>query len=190
MLCLYTEYLSAIIMGETIKKIKTGLKVATMGRLKKASDSDYMRLAGELAEQNIDKGGGPFAALIVKDGKIIATGLNTVTLSNDPTAHAEINAIRRACKKLKTFLLEDCIVYSSCEPCPMCLSALYWAHVKKIYYGNTQEDAAAIDFSDNFIYKELEKAKMERLIPCIRISNEHTIRAFEKWAAKEDKVKY
>lgn len=154
------------------------------------TDRQYMRMAGKLAEDNVDSGGGPFGAVIVKDGKVISTGVNTVTLSNDPTAHAEVNAIRNACTVLDTFTLAGCTVYSSCEPCPMCLSALYWAGVARIFYGNTKEDAAAIDFSDDFIYKELAKPYRNRRLPQVRIANEGTIKAFEKWAAKGDKVRY
>lgn len=153
-------------------------------------DLEMMKLAAELAEKNIDNGGGPFGAVITRDGEIVSTGVNTVTLSNDPTAHAEVNAIRTACRDLSTFNLEGCTVYSSCEPCPMCLSALYWAGVKRIFYGNTQEDAAAIDFSDQFIYRELDKPKGERQIPMIHIANKFTIRAFEKWAASTTKTPY
>lgn len=150
----------------------------------------YMKLAAELAEKNVDVGGGPFGAVIVRDGEIVATGVNTVTLVNDPTAHAEVNAIRSLCKKEKTFNLKGCVLYSSCEPCPMCLSALYWAGVDKIYFGNTQQDAEAINFSDRFIYRELEKPMAERMIPCVRVHNEYTIKAFEKWADKSDKTEY
>ena len=151
---------------------------------------EYMDLATRLSIENIDKGGGPFGAVIVKDDEIIATGVNTVTLSNDPTAHAEVSAIRNACKKLSTFKLTGCTVYSSCEPCPMCLSALYWAGVKKIYYGNTKEDAAAIDFSDKFIYDEIDRKPEERSLPGIHIANSNAIEAFEKWAANPNKIEY
>lgn len=150
----------------------------------------FMELAAEISSENIDCGGGPFGAVIVRDGDIIATGSNGVTIYNDPTAHAEVTAIRNACRKLETFSLKDCIVYSSCEPCPMCLSALYWAGVKKIYYGNTQEDADRIDFSDKFIYKELAKKKTERSIPSIHVSNANALKAFEKWMNKVDKTPY
>lgn len=153
-------------------------------------DYEFMRMAAELAEKNIDRGGGPFGAVIVRDGEVVATGVNTVTLTNDPTAHAEVNAIRRACADQHTFSLSGCTVYSSCEPCPMCLSALYWAGVSRIFYGNTQEDAEAIDFSDRFIYQELDRDKSDRSIPSIHMANGFTIRAFEKWAAKSDKIKY
>lgn len=154
-------------------------------------DRRFMEMAAEIAEENIDRGGGPFGAVIVdRDGRIVATGANSVTLANDPTAHAEVNAIRDACSSLATFSLAGCTVYSSCEPCPMCLSALYWAGVSRIFFGNTKEDAAAINFSDDFIYKELEKPRGQRSLPCIRLENEATIRAFEKWAAKTDKIAY
>lgn len=150
----------------------------------------YMRLAAKLSIENIDKGGGPFGAVIVRGDEIIATGVNRVTADNDPTAHAEVNAIRTACHKLNTFQLEGCTVYSSCEPCPMCLSALYWAGIKKLYYGNTKEDAEAIDFSDKFIYDEIEKKPGDRDMRGINVDRQETITAFEKWASKPDKIKY
>lgn len=153
-------------------------------------DMHFMEMAAKLAEENIDRGGGPFGAVIVRDGKIVATGVNTVTLTNDPTAHAEVNAIRRACGELGSFSLKGCTVYSSCEPCPMCLSALYWAGVSRIFFGNTKEDADRINFSDRFIYRELEKPRLDRVLPCIHIENSSAIRAFEKWAAKTDKIEY
>ena len=156
----------------------------------KYTDKDYIDMAAELAEENVLKGGGPFGAVIVRDGKIIATGVNTVTLTNDLTVHAEINAVRKACEVLGTFKLDRCIVYSSCEPCPMCLSALYWAGVKSIYYGNTKEDADAIEFSDRFIYAQLDKAPRDRAIPCIKVNSERAIRAFRMWNEKVDKKVY
>jgi tRNA(Arg) A34 adenosine deaminase TadA len=159
-----------------------------------AQTSDYnpqfMEMAAQLSIDNIDAGGGPFGAVIVKDGEVVATGVNRVTLTNDPTAHAEVSAIRAACSKFHDFRLRDCIVYSSCEPCPMCLSALYWAGVKKIYYGNTKEDADAIDFSDKFIYEEIDKYPADRLIPTIHVHSERALDAFKKWNDKDDKVKY
>ncbi len=154
------------------------------------NDELFMEMAAKIAEENIDRGGGPFGAVIVRDGEVIATGANSVTLTNDPTAHAEVNAIREACRKEGVFSLSGCVVYSSCEPCPMCLSALYWAGVSRIYYGNTQDDADAINFSDKFIYQELDKPKVDRAIPCIHLQNPRTIKAFEKWAQKEDKKVY
>ena len=151
---------------------------------------EYMEMAARISYDNIDKGGGPFGAVIVRGDEVVSTGANSVTLLNDPTAHAEVLAIRAACARLKTFKLDDCIVYSSCEPCPMCLSALYWAGVKKIFFGNTKEDAAAIDFSDQFIYEELERRREYRRLPAIHVEGSGAIRAFEKWAAKTDKVPY
>lgn len=152
-------------------------------------DARFMDMAAKLSLDNIDNGGGPFGAVVVRDGEIIATGVNSVTNDNDPTAHAEVNA-RHACDKLKTFRLSGCVVYSSCEPCPMCLSALYWAGVAKIYFGNTKEDAEAIDFSDKFIYDELKRPRSERRMPTVKVDSRETIRAFEKWAADPNKTKY
>lgn len=151
---------------------------------------EFMELASKLSYDNIEAGGGPFGAVIVRDGKVVSTGVNQVTVINDPTAHAEVQAIRAACRELGDFKLDGCIVYSSCEPCPMCLSALYWAGVKKIFFGNTQEDADKIDFSDKFIYDELAVAREKRKLPCIHVANAHTIKAFEKWHAKTDKTAY
>lgn len=153
-------------------------------------DKRFMKMACELACQNIDRGGGPFGAVIVKDGEVISAAGNSVTLDNDPTAHAEVNAIRRACALTHNFKLDGCVVYSSCEPCPMCLSALYWAGVSRIYYGNTAADADRINFGDDFIYKEIEKPHLERLIPCIHMEGTDAIESFNKWANKEDKVEY
>ena len=153
-------------------------------------DRKFMKMAIDLACENIDRGGGPFGAIIVKDGEVIAAAGNSVTLDNDPTAHAEVNAIRKACSLTRNFHLDGCVVYSSCEPCPMCLSALYWAGVSRIYYGNTAADAANIDFSDDFIYKEIEKPHLERAIPCIHIQDTDAIKSFNKWASKEDKIEY
>lgn len=150
----------------------------------------FMAMATKLSYDNIDKGGGPFGAVIVKGDEVISTGANSVTLLNDPTAHAEVLAIRNACAQLKDFRLTDCIVYSSCEPCPMCLSALYWAGVKKIFFANTKEDAAAIDFSDNFIYEELARKREYRHLPAIHVDGTGAIKTFEKWAAKSDKTPY
>ena len=154
------------------------------------NDRQFIRMACELASENIDNGGGPFGAVIVKDGEIVATGCNRVTVNNDPTAHAEVNAIRKACELKQDFNLEGCVIYSSCEPCPMCLSAIYWAGISRIYYANTQHDAAAINFDDNFIYEELDKPKELRSIPSIHIVDEKAIDHFKKWAAKEDKIEY
>lgn len=151
---------------------------------------EYMDMAVALSIENIDKAGGPFGAVIVKDDKIVATGVNRVTANNDPTAHAEVNAIRNACASIGDFRLEGCIVYSSCQPCPMCLSALYWAGVSKIYFGNTKEEAAAIDFSDKFIYDELALPLERRHLPAIHVEGSGAIKAFEKWASDPNKTKY
>ena len=153
-------------------------------------DIRFLEMAAELAEKNIDNGGGPFGAVIVRNGEVVATGVNRVTADNDPTAHAEVNAIRQACQRESTFNLKGCVIYSSCEPCPMCLSASYWAGVSRIYYGCTQEDAETVNFRDRFIYRELEKPKCDRMIPCIKMDSTRTIKVFEKWADKADKIEY
>ena len=153
-------------------------------------DRRFMKMACDLACENIDRGGGPFGAVIVKDGEVIAAAGNSVTLDNDPTAHAEVNAIRKACSLTRNFKLDGCVVYSSCEPCPMCLSALYWAGVSRIYYGNNAADADRISFGDDFIYKEIERPHLERAIPCIHMEGTTAIDSFNKWAAKEDKIEY
>ena len=149
-----------------------------------------MRKAIALSLQNIARGGGPFGAVIVKDGKLVATGVNRVTLLHDPTAHAEMVAIRRAAKKLNTFDLSGCELYSSCEPCPMCLGAIYWAHLDSLYYGNTKTDAKGIGFDDSFIYDELKLPTVSRQINTERHLPLEAIAAFETWKAKEDKVEY
>lgn len=154
------------------------------------NNEDFMREAVKLSINNINEGGGPFGAVIVKDGEIIAKGANRVTANNDPTAHAEINAIREATKKLGTFDLSGCQIYSSCEPCPMCLGAIYWARLDKIYFANTKTDARDIDFDDSFIYEELEKPIEKRTIPTKQILREEAITAFKKWRQKEDKIEY
>ncbi|MBR2378403.1 MAG: nucleoside deaminase [Bacteroidaceae bacterium] len=150
----------------------------------------WMREAIALSSRNVDNGGGPFGAVIVKDGEIIASGANRVTADNDPTAHAEVNAIRAAAKRLGTFDLSGCDIYTSCEPCPMCLSAIYWARIGRIYYGNTQYDAKVINFDDSFIYNELSLAPEQRAIPAERILGDEAIATFDKWRDKEDKIEY
>lgn len=153
-------------------------------------DKKFMRKAIALSIQNIQKGGGPFGAVIVKDGKVIATGVNRVTKNTDPTAHAEVTAIRKASKKLGTFDLAGCDIYTSCEPCPMCLGAVYWAHLDKMYYGNTKADAKDIGFDDSFIYDEIElKPEQRRLITTQLLSHE-AIEAFKVWANTDNKVEY
>ena len=153
-------------------------------------NKEYMRKAIDLAIENVKNGGGPFGAVIVKNGEIVSTGVNRVTANNDPTAHAEVSAIRAACEKLGTFMLDGCEIYSSCEPCPMCLSALYWAGVSRICYGNTKDDAKAINFDDSFIYDQLELKYEDRSIKCEHFMRSDALRAFRKWDEKEDKVEY
>ncbi len=150
----------------------------------------FMLRAIELSIQSVEKGGGPFGAVIVKDGKIIAEASNSVTKDNDPTAHAEINAIRQAAKKLGSFDLSGTEIYTSCEPCPMCLGAIYWARIDKIYYANTRNDAANIGFSDEFIYEEINKPPHMRKIPTIQILRDKAMEAFKMWEEKEDKIEY
>lgn len=151
---------------------------------------DFMRKAIELSLKNIENGGGPFGAVIVKDGEIIATGVNRVTASCDPTAHAEVSAIREAAKKLGTFNLSGCEIYTSCEPCPMCLGAIYWARLDKMYYANTKTDAKNIGFDDSFIYDELELKPADRKLPSETLLHNEAIKAFETWASKDDKIEY
>ena len=150
----------------------------------------FMQRAIELSIESINSGGGPFGSVIVKDNKIISEGMNRVTVNNDPTAHGEIVAIRNACKNLKNFNLSGCELYSTCEPCPMCLSAIYWAHIDKIYYANTRDDAQEIDFDDSLIYLELKKNIKKRKIPMIQMLRKEALKAFELWDKKTDKVKY
>lgn len=152
--------------------------------------TDFMREAIRLSIENVEKGGGPFGAVIVKDGKIISTGVNRVTADHDPTAHAEVSAIREACKKLNTFDLSGCEIYTSCEPCPMCLGAIYWAHLDKIYYGNNKNDASAIGFDDSFIYEELSLKRDQRNKQMENLLPEEAIKAFELWRDTEDKTEY
>ena len=155
-----------------------------------SKDKEFMEKAIELSIENIQKGGGPFGAVIVKDGKIVAAKANSVIPSCDPTAHAEVNTIRAACKELGTHCLKGCILYTSCEPCPMCLSAIYWARIDKFYYGNTREDAKAIKFDDNFIYDEIPKKISERAIPGYKIEGTNAIDAFKAWEKNLKKAAY
>ena len=152
--------------------------------------NEFMKRAIELSIESVNKGGGPFGCVIVKDEKIIAEGSNKVTLSKDPTAHGEIVAIRNACKKLNNFNLKGTELYSTCEPCPMCLSAIYWARMDKIYYANSRQDAQKIDFDDSLIYSEFKKNINERKIPMIQMMRNEALEAFELWDKKLDKVKY
>lgn len=154
-------------------------------------DKYFMKRAIKMAEKGIESNaGGPFGCVIVKDDKIVAEGFNRVTSTNDPTAHAEVVAIRRACRKLKSFQLDDCIIYTSCEPCPMCFGAIYWARPKMVYYACTKKDAAKVDFDDQFIYDELEKKIDDRDIQFVRLMRKDAIPVFEKWTKKLDKMKY
>lgn len=154
------------------------------------TNEELMREAIRLSEENIKNNGGPFGAVIARDGKIIATGVNRVTAHNDPTAHAEVNAIREACHKLGTFDLSGCQIYSSCEPCPMCLGAIYWAHLDRIYFGNNKADAKDIGFDDSFIYDEMALPRGERKLHSEALLEEEALKAFKEWNDKEDKIEY
>ncbi len=150
----------------------------------------FMIKAIELSIKSAETIGGPFGCVIVKDNKIISEGSNKVTLTNDPTAHGEIVAIREACLKLNTFNLSGCELYSSCEPCPMCLSAIYWSHIEKIFYANTRNDAKNIDFDDSFIYSEINKKIEDRKIQMTQMLRDEALKAFKIWNTKVDKIKY
>ena len=149
-----------------------------------------MKRAIELSIESVNKGGGPFGCVIVKDEKIVSEGSNKVTSSKDPTAHGEIVAIREACKKINNFSLSGFELYSSCEPCPMCLSAIYWARIDKVYFANTRQDAQKIDFDDALIYSEFQKNIDKRKIPMTQMMRSEALKAFELWDKKTDKVKY
>ncbi len=150
----------------------------------------FMARAIELSIESVNTGGGPFGSVIVKDDKIVAEGSNKVTLNNDPTAHGEVVAIRQACKNINNFNLNGYELYSTREPCPMCLSAIYWARIDKIYYANTRDDAKKIDFDDSLIYSELLKNVKKRKIPMVQMMRDEALKAFELWDKKTDKVKY
>jgi tRNA(Arg) A34 adenosine deaminase TadA len=154
------------------------------------SKNKFMLRAIELSISSAKDTGGPFGCVMVKDDKIIAEGSNKVTFSNDPTAHAEIVAIREACKKLNTFNLSGCDLYASCEPCPMCLSAIYWSHVDNIFYANTRQDAKKINFDDSLIYSEISKKNEDRKIPIKQMLRDEALKAFEIWDKKTDKIEY
>ena len=149
-----------------------------------------MARAIELSIKSVNSGTGPFGAVVVKGNKIISEGFNTVTSAKDPTSHAEISAIRSACKNLNNFSLKGCDLYTTCEPCPMCLSAIYWARVDKVYYANTRADAQKIDFDDSLIYEELKKNIKERKISMHQMMRDEALKAFDMWDKKKDKVKY
>lgn len=151
---------------------------------------ELMRKAIELSINSVRNGGGPFGAVIAREGEIIAEGSNGVTIYNDPTAHAEVTAIRKACEKLGTFELKGCEIYTSCEPCPMCLGAIYWAHLDKVYYANDRKDAADIGFDDDFIYQEIEVKPQYRKKPSEILMREEGLEAFRIWNKKTDKIEY
>lgn len=154
-------------------------------------NSEFMKEAIRLSIANVEEGkGGPFGAVVVKDGKIIARGVNMVTTNNDPTAHAEVVAIREACTILSSFQLDGCEVYTTCEPCPMCLGAIYWARPDKLYYANSKEDAAAIQFDDQFIYEEIAKPVSERTLFTKQILRDEALIAFDKWSKSTTKTEY
>jgi tRNA(Arg) A34 adenosine deaminase TadA len=186
-LCLYLSYKNRYYPCHSIKtKV-----VIFMCRCEQPSHETQMRVAIRLSDEKMAAGcGGPFGAVIVKNGEVIAEGFNQVTSCNDPTAHAEIVAIRNACQALNTFDLSGCVIYTSCEPCPMCLSAIYWARLDAIYYANTRQDAANIGFDDNLIYEEFNKPVKERIIPMHRLCADEAILPFQAWQQKTDKVAY
>ena len=156
-----------------------------------APNPDFMREAIRLSIEKMQAGhGGPFGAVVVKDGQIIARGFNQVTSTHDPTCHAEVDAIRKACAVLGTFQLTDCDLYTSCEPCPMCLGAIYWARPRRVFYGNTKQDAAAIGFDDQFIYEELEKPLDQRQLPLQQLLRDEAQAGFQAWQEQESRVDY
>jgi guanine deaminase len=151
----------------------------------------FMARAIQLSIENVQLGrGGPFGAVVVRAGEIIAEGVNSVSLTNDPTAHAEVLAIRQACARLGAFELKDCELYTSCEPCPMCLGAIYWSRLERFYFGNTAEDAAKIGFDDSFIYSELKRGHSQRRIPTMQLMREEALAGFRAWTEKLDKIGY
>ena len=150
----------------------------------------FMERAIALSIESVKSGGGPFGSVIIKNNEIISEGMNRVTKNNDPTAHGEIVAIRNACKNLNDFSLKGCELYTSCEPCPMCLSAIYWSRIDKIYYANTRDDAKKIDFDDSLIYSELTKKIKERKIPTTQLMRDEALQGFKLWKNTENKVKY
>ena len=150
----------------------------------------FMQRAIELSIESINSGGGPFGSVIVKDEKIISEGMNRVAVDNDPTSHGEIVAIRNACKKLNTFNLSNCSLYSSCEPCPMCMSAIYWSRIGKVYYANTRDDAKKINFDDSLIYSEIPKKNEDKKISMKQMMRNEALKAFDLWDKKTDKIEY
>ncbi len=154
------------------------------------TNEELMREAIRLSVENVNNGGGPFGAVIARDGEIVATGVNRVTANCDPTAHAEVSAIREATKRLGTFDLSGCEIFSSCEPCPMCLGAIYWAHLDRLYYGNNKTDAKDIGFDDSFIYEELALDKSQRRLKSYPLMRDEALAAFRLWVTKTDKIEY
>ncbi len=150
-----------------------------------------MRRAIQLSAENIRAGrGGPFGAIVVHDGQIVGEGANVVTSTNDPTAHAEIIAIREACRALGRFHLEGCDIYATCEPCPMCLGAIYWSHLSRIYFANAKEDASAIGFDDSYIYQQLDRSIQQRSVPMLQMLRDEAVCIFDEWQRKPDKIEY
>ncbi|MDA0975564.1 MAG: nucleoside deaminase [Planctomycetota bacterium] len=154
------------------------------------SQAEFMRRAIRLSSDNVRRAGGPFGAVIVKGGQVVGEGCNRVTATHDPTAHAEIVAIRDACRRLSTFDLSGAEIYTSCEPCPMCLAAIYWARLERIHFANTKEDAAAVDFDDHFIYEEIGRDPADRAIPRNQLLRDEAIKAFEDWTAHAGRIRY
>ena len=153
-------------------------------------DNPFMARAIQLSVENVHAGGGPFGAVVVKDGAIIAEGVNRVTSTSDPTAHAEVSAIRTACAKLGAFELKDCDLYTSCEPCPMCLGAIYWARLARVYFANAAADASKVGFDDSLIYREIAQPHSQRQIPMIQMMRKQALAAFRAWENKPNKIEY
>lgn len=153
-------------------------------------NNSFMTQTIDLAVENVRREGGPFAALVVKDGIVIATGANQVTRTNDPTAHAEMVAIREACRVLGDFQLAGCDLYTSCEPCPMCLGAIFWARPERVFFAATHQDATAAGFDDSFIYRQIEIPHAQRTIPMVRLADQEGLRPFQEWTSKSDRVEY
>ena len=154
-------------------------------------DPKFMRMAIELATENVRSGkGGPFGAVVVRNGEVIAAAANSVTSSNDPTAHAEVNAIRAACREIESFQLDECDVYTSCEPCPMCFAALYWSRCRAVFFGNTKTDAAAAGFDDSFLYDEVKRPIEERRIPFAQFLGDEAIESFDVWKQSSERIDY
>jgi guanine deaminase len=172
-------------------RIRGCRKSRTARNERKRMDNPFMARAIQLSLDNVLSGqGGPFGAVIVKDDRIIAEGVNRVTVTNDPTAHAEVVAIREACARLKSFALKGCEIYTSCEPCPMCLGAIYWAHLSRIHFGNLAADAAKVGFDDSFIYHEFAQPFPQRKIPILQMMREEALAAFRAWQEKPNKIPY